>query len=61
MPWAARHGSRVARIASAAAKEFEVISIPRPGLVDATGTIVAADQECRGAKLDEPLKKFLRI
>ncbi len=40
-------------------KDFEVIGIPHPILVDATGTIVAMDEDLRGESLEKTLEKFL--
>lgn len=39
---------------------FEVVTIPRPLLVDQTGKILAMDLELRGAQLEKTLAKFLR-
>jgi thiol-disulfide isomerase/thioredoxin len=38
---------------------FEVIAIPRPLLVDGSGTIVAMESELRGEQLEKTLAKFL--
>ncbi len=39
--------------------EFEVVAIPRPLLVDASGKIVAMENELRGGLLEQTLAKFL--
>ena len=44
---------------SPTAKDFEVISIPSPVLIGADGIIIATDEACRGAKLEELLKRLL--
>jgi thiol-disulfide isomerase/thioredoxin len=59
MPWLHAIDPELREIQSPMAKDFEVISIPRPLLVDANGTIIATDQECRGAKLEELLHRIL--
>jgi len=41
------------------ARDFDVLSLPRPVLVDASGTIVAVDDDCRGSKLEELVKRLL--
>jgi thiol-disulfide isomerase/thioredoxin len=38
---------------------FEVVAIPRPILVDGSGTIVAMDTDLRGENLEKTLAKFL--
>lgn len=40
-------------------KDFEVIGIPHPVLVDTTGMIVAIDEDLRGENLEKTLEKFL--
>ncbi|GAC1432592.1 MAG: hypothetical protein NVSMB6_30500 [Burkholderiaceae bacterium] len=59
MPWLHAIDPQLRELQDPMAKDFEVISIPRPVLVDADGTVVATDQECRGSKLEELLKRFL--
>jgi thiol-disulfide isomerase/thioredoxin len=39
---------------------FEVVAIPRPVLVDATGKIVALDADLRGEQLERTLAKYLK-
>jgi thiol-disulfide isomerase/thioredoxin len=41
------------------AQRFEVAGIPKPVLVDATGSIVAMQEELRGESLEKTLEKFL--
>jgi len=38
---------------------FEIVSIPRPILIDGTGKIVAMEADLRGAMLEKTLQKFL--
>jgi hypothetical protein len=38
---------------------FEIVAIPRPLLVDGSGTIVAMEEELRGMHLEQTLEKFL--
>lgn len=59
MPWLHAIDPELREIESPMAKDFEVLSIPRPVLVDATGTVIATDQECRGSKLEGLLKRLL--
>ena len=59
MPWLHAIDPQLRELQSPMAKDFEVLSIPRVVLVDATGTVVAIDQEARGSKLEESLKLFL--
>ncbi|MCL4509606.1 MAG: redoxin domain-containing protein [Bacteroidetes bacterium] len=40
-------------------KEFEVIGIPRPILVDPTGKVIAMEADLRGDNLDKTLEKYL--
>lgn len=61
MPWLHAIDPELRELQSPAAREFEVTSIPRPVLVDAAGTILATDQECRGARLEEHLKRVLPV
>lgn len=61
MPWLHAIDPELREIQSPMAKEFEVISIPRPLLIDRDGTIIATDDECTGAKLAENLKRFLPV
>ncbi|MBC8145775.1 MAG: redoxin domain-containing protein [bacterium] len=44
---------------STLAESFEVQTIPKPILVDPSGTIVAMESELRGARLTQTLAKFL--
>ena len=46
MPWLHAIDPELREQQSPMAKDFEVLSLPRPLLVDATGTIVAVDDEC---------------
>jgi len=41
------------------AKQFEVAGIPKPVLVDASGNVVAMQEELRGENLEQTLEKFL--
>ena len=59
MPWLHAIDPQLRELQSPMAKDFEVLSIPRVVLVDATGTVVAIDQEARGSKLEELLKRLL--
>ena len=59
MPWLHAIDPQLRELQSPMAKDFEVLSIPRVVLVDATGTVVAIDQEARGSKLEESLKRLL--
>jgi thiol-disulfide isomerase/thioredoxin len=59
MPWLHAIDPELRESQSPMAKDFEVISIPRPLLIDRDGAIIATDQECRGAKLEELLKHLL--
>jgi thiol-disulfide isomerase/thioredoxin len=59
MPWLHAIDPELREIQSPMAKDFEVVSIPRPLLMDRDGAIIATDQECRGAKLEESLKHLL--
>lgn len=40
-------------------KDFEVVGIPRPVLVDTTGTVVAMEADLRGENLEKTLEKYL--
>ncbi|HEY9167237.1 MAG TPA: thioredoxin-like domain-containing protein [Candidatus Kryptonia bacterium] len=40
-------------------KDFDVVAIPRPVLVDSKGKIVAMNNELRGAELDKTLERIL--
>ncbi|HAL55301.1 MAG TPA: hypothetical protein DCP63_02190, partial [Bacteroidetes bacterium] len=44
---------------SPAAKEFEVIGIPRPILVDKDGMIIAMETQLRGENLERTLTRIL--
>jgi thiol-disulfide isomerase/thioredoxin len=59
MPWLHAMDPALREIQSPMAQDFEVMSIPRPLLIDRDGAIIATDQECRGAKLEELLKHLL--
>ena len=59
MTWLHAIDPELREIQSPMARDFEVVSIPRPVLVDASGTIIATDLECRGTKLEELLKRVL--
>jgi thiol-disulfide isomerase/thioredoxin len=59
MPWLHAIDPQLRELESPVAKDFEVVSIPRPVLVGRDGIIVATDQECRGSKLEERLKSLL--
>jgi thiol-disulfide isomerase/thioredoxin len=59
MPWLHAIDPQMREVQSPTAKDFEVISIPRPVLVGPDGVIIATDQECRGAQLEEQLKRLL--
>jgi len=41
------------------AEDFEVIGIPKPILVDGSGTIIATEAALRGANLDKTLARIL--
>jgi thiol-disulfide isomerase/thioredoxin len=56
MPWLHAIDPELSEIQSPMARDFEVLSIPRPVLVDANSSIIATDQECKGAKLEELLQ-----
>lgn len=58
MPWLHAIDPELREIESPAAKAFEVISIPRPVVIGRDGAIIAVDQECRGVKLEELLKRL---
>lgn len=57
MPWLHAHARD--GIASGELRAFEIVGIPRPVLLDRAGTIVALDDELRGANLDATLARFL--
>jgi thiol-disulfide isomerase/thioredoxin len=57
MPW--HHVYVAGGFESATAKTFEVLGIPKPILVDGSGTIVATEAELRGENLDKTLARFL--
>jgi thiol-disulfide isomerase/thioredoxin len=59
LPWLHAIDPQLRELQSPMAKDFDVLALPRPLLVDATGIIVAIDEECRGAKLEELLKRLL--
>ncbi len=58
MPWL--HAFVKGGFNSELAKKFEVTGIPKPILVDPTGTVVAMEGELRGENLEKTLAKFLR-
>ena len=53
MPWLHAIDPQLRELQSPMARDFDVLSLPRPVLVDASGTIVAVDDDCRGSKLEE--------
>jgi thiol-disulfide isomerase/thioredoxin len=55
MPWLHTFVTNDKELTSA----FEIVAIPRPLLVDATGKIVAMEEELRGMHLEPTLAKFL--
>jgi len=59
MPWLQAIDPQFRELQSPMAKDFEVFSIPRPVLVDSNGIVVGTDEECRGSKLEELLKRLL--
>lgn len=59
MPWLHAIDPELREMQSPMGKDFEVLSLPRPVLVDASGTVIGTDEECRGARLDELLKRLL--
>ena len=60
MPWLHAIDPELRELESPMAKDFEVYSIPRPMLVDAKGTIIAADEDCRGSRLEQALQRLFR-
>ncbi|MDE3164313.1 MAG: redoxin family protein [Acidobacteriota bacterium] len=59
LPWLHAIDPQLRELQSPMARDFEVTSIPRPVLVDRNGIVVATDQECRGVKLEEMLRRLL--
>jgi len=59
MPWLHAIDPQLRELESPMARDFDVLSIPRPILVDRTGIVIAVDEECRGAKLENLLKRLL--
>jgi thiol-disulfide isomerase/thioredoxin len=59
MPWLHAIDPQLREIQSPMAKDFEVVSIPRPVLVGPDGVVIATDDECRGARLEDQLKVLL--
>lgn len=57
MPWL--HTFVEGGFRSDLAKRFGVVGIPKPILVDASGTIIATENELRGAQLDKTLERVL--
>ncbi|MBS1911017.1 MAG: redoxin family protein [Bacteroidetes bacterium] len=57
MPW--KHGFAEGAFGGALGKEFEVVGIPKPILVDAAGTIVATENDLRGENLEKTLARIL--
>ncbi|HVZ39198.1 MAG TPA: thioredoxin-like domain-containing protein [Candidatus Kapabacteria bacterium] len=57
MPW--KHGFAEGAFGGALGKEFEVMGIPKPILVNAAGTIVATENDLRGANLEKTLARLL--
>jgi thiol-disulfide isomerase/thioredoxin len=57
MPWLQAFGGHAWD--SKMVKDFEVVGIPRPVLVDTTGMIVAMEDELRGQDLEKTLEKYL--
>lgn len=57
MPW--QHSFVNGGFESDLAKQFEVIGIPKPILVDKNGTIVATDMDLRGERLEQTLARVL--
>jgi thiol-disulfide isomerase/thioredoxin len=57
MPW--RHSFIEGGFTSQAARQFEVIGIPKPILVDSKGTVLAVGNELRGKQLEETLARVL--
>ncbi len=57
MPWTHCFSAGVWK--NEATKIFEISGIPKPILVDPTGTIVAMDADLRGGALEQTLKKYL--
>jgi thiol-disulfide isomerase/thioredoxin len=59
MPWL--HAFVDGGFQSELARQFEVVGIPKPILVDATGTIIATEEELRGPKLEQTLARVLNM
>jgi thiol-disulfide isomerase/thioredoxin len=57
MPWLQAFGGQAWD--SKIVKDFEVVGIPRPVLIDTTGKIVAMEDELRGENLEKTLEKYL--
>ncbi len=57
MPWLHCYSPGVWQ--NEATKVFEVSGIPKPILIDPDGRIVALDEDLRGARLEQTLKKFM--
>ncbi len=57
MPWLQAFGGH--GWDSKMVKDFEVMAIPKPILVDSTGTIVAAEGDLQGNRLEDTLEKYL--
>jgi thiol-disulfide isomerase/thioredoxin len=61
MPWLHAIDPQFRELQSPMAKDFDVLAIPRAVLADANGIVIATDQECRGSKLEELLKRLLPV
>ena len=57
MPWL--HSYIEGKERDKLSKDFEVMGIPKPLLINSDGIIVATESELRGDKLEKTLKKFL--
>lgn len=57
MPW--KHAFVEGGFKSELGKQFEVVGIPKPILIDSQGKIVALESELRGANLEKTLEKVL--
>ncbi|MCI0694574.1 redoxin domain-containing protein [candidate division KSB1 bacterium] len=57
MPWL--HAFVDGGFQSELARQFEVVGIPKPILVDANGTIIATEEDLRGPKLEQTLARVL--
>jgi thiol-disulfide isomerase/thioredoxin len=57
MPW--KHAFVEGGFKSNLGKQFEVVGIPKPILIDSQGKIIAMEVELRGTNLEKTLEKFL--